>query len=144
MTSKRICVFLLLFTIFIGCNVVSKHPSSTSLKRKWMLVAMGDFPRDTLIKYATFIDLTKSDNSGNAYMGCNSIGFNYHIQSNTKIKFSNVVATRKYCIKTSKIENEFSRKIISVSTFSTKNAHKLELLDENGKQLFQFVAADWD
>lgn len=124
--------------------MVSKHPSSTSLKRKWMLVAMGDFPRDTLMKYATYMDLTNSVDKGRAYMGCNSIGFNFHVLSNTKIKFSNVIATRKYCIKTSKIENEFNRKIISVSKFSTKNAHKLELLDENGIQQLQFVAADWD
>ncbi|WP_136667970.1 META domain-containing protein [Flavobacterium sp. H122] len=143
MISKRFYIFLLLFAVLVGCNVTTKQPLSNSLKRKWMLVAMEDFSRDTLVKYATYIDLTSSDNAGSAYMGCNTIGFRYEIYSKDKIKFSDFISTKMYCQQTGKIEDEFSRLIVTMNGFSTQNAHKLVLVNEEGKQL-QFVAADWD
>lgn len=144
MISKKVYfLLLLLFVVLVGCNVTTKQPVSNSLKRKWMLVEMEDFPRDTLVKYATYMDLTKSDSNGSAYMGCNAIGFNCQILSKDKIKFSDVISTKMYCSQTSKIEDKFSTLIITMNRFSTKNAHKLELFNDEGKQLL-FVAADWD
>lgn len=143
MKSKRVYTILLFFTVLVGCNIITKQPLSNNLKRKWMLVAMEDFPRDTLIKYATYIDLTNSDSKGSAYMGCNTIGFSYQVISKEKIKFSNVFSTKMYCLQTSKIEDKFNSLLVTMNRFSAKNAHKLELFNEEGKQL-QFVAADWD
>lgn len=143
MIFKRFYIFPFVFILLIGCNITTKVPISNSLKRKWMLVAMGDFPKDTLVKYATYIDLTRNDAIDNAYMGCNTIGFKYEIHSNDKIKFSDIISTRMYCAQTGKIEEEFNRLIVTMEKFSTKNAHKLVLFDQQGKEL-QFVAADWD
>lgn len=144
MISKRFFILPFIVLIIVSCASSSKENSSFKLKRKWMLVKMSEFHRDTLIKYGTYIDLTQSNEKGNAFMGCNQIDFNFRVISKKKMIFSNIISSEKYCLKTSEIESEFIKNITKVTRFSTAKAHKLELFDKTGKLQFEFIASDWD
>ena len=143
MIFRSFYILVLVTIIIASCNSSSKQLISSGLKRKWMLVSMGEFSRDTLIKYATYVDLSVSSKEGNAYMGCNNIVFNFQV-SKENIKIFNVFSTEKYCLQSSNIENEFKRLVLIITRFSTKKAHKLELFDKTGKLQLEFIAADWD
>ena len=139
---KKYC-FIIVLLLLVSCHSKVKTNEKVNLHRKWMLVKLDTIPKDTLIKYEAYIDLSSKDKTGGAYMGCNQMGFDYKISKSNSILFTNVIGNQMYCNKTMHIETIFSEQIKEITDFSLHEAHQLILTGRNGKQM-KFVAQDWD
>lgn len=141
----KLSLILISVLILSSChpklNNVTEN-NTNALKRVWMLVKLNDFPKDTLVKYETKMNLVSTDNTGNAYMGCNRIGFNYETFSRNSIMFSKVFSTKMYCEKTAKIESDFINQLEKCNFYHI-SSHKLSLITSTGDSI-QFIAQDWD
>ena len=142
-TFKLLTVLLTFFSI-LNCKSKSIEPifenNPEQLKRVWMLVDFQDFKKEDLIKNQAQMNLTDLKNTF-ANMGCNQIGFSVEIKNN-KIKFLKVIQTEMFCENKMNLENEFSKSLTEIYTYSVIG-QKL-FLKNSKNQNMSFVAQDWD
>lgn len=117
---------------------VSKN--NNDMHRVWKLVSFTNFDADKLKGIEATMDLTNKSR-GAAYMGCNSLTFDYTISGSDKIIIKPVASTRMACID-AELEDKFSKDIISFTDFVIQN-HKLFLKNSKNQEMV-FVAEDWD
>lgn len=145
-TIKNSCLLLFISAFLLNCQpkLVENNTKEdyNYLKRKWMLVQLKNFSKDTLVKYQANIDLTSKDNDGKAYAGCNQIQFGYKTNTNNKINLNNIVSTYMYCENVSELESSFIESLGSTTTYNLKG-HFLTLITKSNDSI-KFVAVDWD
>jgi heat shock protein HslJ len=104
-----------------------------------MLVNFKDYEKDFFVEKNCFLDMTNKE-IASAKMGCNNMSFSYKTKG-SNLSFSNGISTEMACLDM-KLESDFSKSILQVSTFSI-NAHQLTLTTSDGSKMI-FVAQDWD
>lgn len=140
--KKNSGITILIFCIFVLQSCFSQQQMAYhSLQKKWMLVEMGNFSKEQLIKANAFIDLQQKDKKSFANMGCNSLIFSYKATSG-KIKFSPVASTRKLCPQQMEIEQYFQNILPEVESYMIEG-HFITLKTSKG-EVIKAVAEDWD
>lgn len=143
---KNVLFGLTLFC-FLGCQSIQKKQDKTSTKnnalnRKWMLVELDTINKQKLIDNKVFIDLSKRENTGTAYAGCNNIGFKYTTKNTSKISFSDVISTRMYCEDTNNIEAALLDALNTCKSYELKG--QFLYLTTTSKKTVKCIAEDWD
>lgn len=134
---KKILLFSLLL---FGCKSTKtiESPNPENIRRKWMIIKLGNAKKSELIKNRAFIDLTQKN--GSASVGCNTLGFQYEIEKNN-LKAENILSTRMYCEDLVEMEKNLCSALAGCQ-FSIKG-HKLTLTTSKGFSI-ECIAQDWD
>lgn len=114
---------------------------TTTLKRVWILTYLSGFTQKQLIAANAQMDWTQLPHSS-ANMGCNNLMFESKINDKTHISFSSIAATRMYCPKAMKLEQDFMQ-TLSQMTHYTIQGHQLILSNDHGDKI-EFIAQDFD
>ncbi len=127
---------LISFIFFYSCK--SKEKTSKKITdtietndiltaKDYTVISLKDIK--TIEKQPTMaIDFSKKLISGNS--GCNYYGGEFSVKGNT-IKFSDLRATKMYCVKTNHIEKSFFKAISEASTYKIDNT-KFLLFNKEG------------
>ena len=139
MKNLSILILVSFFTFSCNCKKKVTETPAQNINRVWMLVEFKDYKKDYFIEKKAFLDLTNSERASSK-MGCNSLSFSYKTKK-SDISFSNGISTEIACLDM-KLESDFSKEIIKMSSFCIK-AHQLTLTSNIGGKMV-FVAQDWD
>lgn len=113
-----------------------------TFQRQWMLTALPGTTYEELLKAKAEINLTNV-NSPTAFGGCNKMFFTAKTGKTGEIDFSNIGATKMYCIDVMKVEDAIKQTLPLVRSYEIEG-HKIFFKNEAGDIIIKAVAADWD
>lgn len=119
-------------------------PGSTwnPLRREWMLKKLDGVDGDQVIRSRTSINLTDPART-NGMAGCNRVMFTSGTGAGTSIRFSSIVATKKFCTEFMEIEERYLQVLPQIRSYQL-SGHFIKFMDASGKTVAEGVAADWD
>lgn len=109
------------------------------------MVSFPSFSKNELIQFGAKISFSENSNGktkkGAAYLGCNTLVFDYQFKNNGKVRISNLLPSQKTC-EDINLETSFINLIQGMNKYKLEG-HFLTLSDSNGNEI-KYVAADWD
>lgn len=126
------------FLLFVACST-TKQAQEKITENKWQIVEVGGHKvtaSDTFMRPARILFLTE-ENRISASAGCNLINGRYSINSNGKISFSQMIATKMAC-PDMRLEDALLKSLHRIDSFRIEN--DMLILSEGTTDLVKLIS----